>query len=271
MFNIMFEDESGKEKKYVWQNSWGLTTRSIGILIMVHGDNKGLVLPPRVAPLQVVVIPIHFKEGANEVMDKKARDVVAALLSEKGIRAHCDDRDNYNPGWKYSHWELKGVPLRLELGPKDVEKNQVLAVRRDTGAKEPIGLDVLDKRITALLDEIQASLLQKAKDNRDQSIAQITTWEEFVPALDGKKIVRAPWCNETPCENKIKERSSTESKQEENPKENDPEKGGETFEKLTGAAKTLCIPLEQDPLQPDAKCFACGNPSKCWTLLGRSY
>ena len=133
MFEIEFLDEKN-EKQKVWQTSWGLTTRSIGVMIMVHGDDKGLVLPPRVAKVQVVIIPVVFKDTEKEKLLAKAKEIEETLI-KAGIRVKVDDRVNYSPGWKYNHWELKGVPLRIELGPKDLEKEEVRAVRRNDGEK----------------------------------------------------------------------------------------------------------------------------------------
>lgn len=132
MFKIVFEDEK-KEKKFVWQTSWGLTTRSIGIMVMYHGDDKGLVLPPRVANVQVVIVPIPFK-GKEEDVNNAAYEVFQSLKATE-IRVHIDLRDNYNPGWKFNHWELKGVPIRLEIGPKDVQNKEVRVVLRHNGEK----------------------------------------------------------------------------------------------------------------------------------------
>ena len=140
MFKIEFEDEK-KEKKYVWQTSWGLTTRSIGILIMIHGDDKGLILPPRAANVQVVIIPIPFK-GKEEAINQAA-DQLYKTLKKTSVRVHIDDRDNYNPGWKFNHWELKGVPIRLEIGPKDVQNKEVRVALRYNGDKIQMKWDVL--------------------------------------------------------------------------------------------------------------------------------
>lgn len=133
MFDIEFLDEKN-EKKRAWQTSWGLTTRSIGVMIMVHGDDKGLVMPPRVAKVQVVIIPVIFKDTEKDKLVAKAKEIEETLV-KAGVRVKIDDRTNYNPGWKYNHWELKGVPLRIELGPKDLEKEEVRAIRRNDGEK----------------------------------------------------------------------------------------------------------------------------------------
>lgn len=145
MFDIQYLDEHGKNQ-YVWQTSWGLTTRSIGVVVMVHGDDKGLVLPPRIARYQVVIIPVLYK-GKNEDLIQAKCKAILEQLKEKGIRVHLDDRDVYTPGWKFNHWELKGVPIRLEMGPKDFEKNQMLMNTRNTGEKTQVECDNIAEKV----------------------------------------------------------------------------------------------------------------------------
>jgi len=261
MFHIEFEDEKGT-KQLAWQNSWGFTIRSIGAMVMVHGDNKGLVLPPRVAPIQVVIIPLYFANKDNTGVEKAVGEL-NAVLKAKGIRVRLDDRTNYNPGWKYNHWELKGVPIRVEVGPKDVEGGVCVLARRDNGAKEVVKQGELAEVVSQRLTEIQAALLEKATKERDEHIIKVTEWSGFVPALDQKSVVLTPWCDVTACEDDIKKRSAAESvklAEEEN-----------TGFRLTGAAKSLCIPFNQPELPQGTKCFACGNLAKHWTLFGRSY
>ena len=258
IFDVTYLDESGN-KQYIWQNSWGFTTRSIGIMIMVHGDDKGLVLPPRVAQYQAVIIPIIMKNSNEAEMNAQARRLCDALKA-KGVRAMVDDGVR-NPGWKFNHWEKLGVPLRIELGPKDMEKHSVVVARRDTGAKEPVAWEQLGEYVPAKLEEIQKNLFERAKAVRDSRIADVATWSDFIPALNRKCICRVPWCKETACEEVIKERSAKESQES----EDDAEAG------LTGAAKSLCIPLEQPKMAEGAVCFACGKPAKCFCLFGRSY
>jgi len=267
MFKIQFEDVKG-EKQFAWQTSWGVTTRSLGILFMVHGDDKGLVLPPRVAPIQVVIVPILMKKVDTAAIIAKAKEI-ASSLKEKGFSVNVDDRENYNPGWKFNHWELKGVPLRVEFGPKDFTNNQVVVVRRDTGEKETVSIDNVLERVPAILDQIQKSLYEKATKTRDEHIVEVREWKDFVPALDGKNLVIVPWCERESCEDDIKKTSGEESKQKNAQKEN--EKGETGTIKLTGAAKTLCIPFEQRDLDPDTKCVKCSEKAKRWTLFGRSY
>eukprot|EP00243_Klebsormidium_subtile_P004078 TRINITY_DN17852_c0_g1_i1.p1 TRINITY_DN17852_c0_g1~~TRINITY_DN17852_c0_g1_i1.p1 ORF type:complete len:553 (-),score=225.92 TRINITY_DN17852_c0_g1_i1:234-1892(-) len=253
MFDIAYEALDGT-RKLVWQNSWGLTTRSIGVSVMVHGDDKGLVLPPRVAPVQVVVIPIPFKDSSSDELSAASADITKQLR-EAGLRVKEDARDNYSPGWKYSHHELKGVPLRLELGPKDLEKKQARLVRRDTGAKEDVPWADLTAHVGAVLADIQKSMLEKARAELTASIKTITKWDDFIPALNEKKIVLAPWCDEMAVEDDVKKRSAA----------------GEG-----GAAKTLCMPFDQPgfklpELAEGTLCFASGKPAKKWALWGRSY
>ncbi|RHN71170.1 putative proline--tRNA ligase [Medicago truncatula] len=174
-FEVKFEDMKG-EKAMVWQNSWGYSTRTIGAMVMVHGDDKGLVLPPKVASTQVIVIPVPYK-------DQK-------------IRAELDSRDNCSPERKYSDWELKGVPLRIEIGPKDLVNKQVCVVLRDNGAKMDIANADLVEEIKKLLNIIQQNMFDVAKQKRDECIQVIHTWEEFKEALNQRKMILAPWCDE---------------------------------------------------------------------------
>uniref|UniRef100_A0A3B0MTG1 Proline--tRNA ligase n=1 Tax=Theileria annulata TaxID=5874 RepID=A0A3B0MTG1_THEAN len=189
MFDIRYEDEEGVKQK-VHQTSWGFTTRSIGIMIMVHGDDKGLVLPPRVAKVQVVIVPIMSKT-AEQVMLRV--NELFQLLTEAGFRVKLDDRRGYTPGFKFNHWELRGVPLRLEVGAKDVENNTVRLVRRDNFAKSDVPLENLTETIHQLLDEIQSSLLTNAREKMEQSIIKAYDFEEVMVALNNDKLILAPW------------------------------------------------------------------------------
>jgi prolyl-tRNA synthetase len=267
MFNIVFENID-KKQEFAYQNSWGITTRTIGVMIMVHGDDIGLVLPPRVAPIQVVVIPLHFKDTDHAAIDSKANEI-AALLNEKGIRAQADMRDHLNPGNKYNYWDIRGIPVKIEVGPKDIAANQVVASRRDTLKKEPISMDGLADKVQALLEDIQKSLFEKAKKERDEHIVKITKWEEFVPALDGKNLVLAPWSKDPASEEDLKQRSREESKARAAAGAN--QENEEAGFRITAAAKCLCIPLEQPELPEGTLCFLTGKPAVCWALFGRSY
>mmetsp|Transcript_5459 Transcript_5459/g.20507 ORF Transcript_5459/g.20507 Transcript_5459/m.20507 type:complete len:614 (-) Transcript_5459:88-1929(-) len=252
MFQIEYENKNGG-RSMVWQNSWGCTTRTIGVAIMVHGDNKGLVLPPRVAPLQVVVVTIpNSKLSAED--SKKLNDTAKAMsdaMIDAGLRSKLDDRDNYTPGWKYNHWELKGVPLRCEFGPRDMEAGHCVVVRRDTGAKETVKLVDLPVRAKEMCEEMQADMLKRATEKRNASVVTCTSWDGFVEALDDCKMILTPWCETKESEELVKKKSQEDSD--------------------GGAAKTLCIPFIQPPLEPGTKCFITGAPATTWVIWGRSY
>ncbi|KAL3616061.1 hypothetical protein CASFOL_040355 [Castilleja foliolosa] len=246
IFEINFEDDKG-EKAMVWQNSWAYTTRTIGVMIMVHGDDKGLILPPKVASLQVVVIPVPYKDANTQGIFDACADTVKSL-AEAGIRAEADYRDNYSPGWKYSHWELKGVPLRIEIGPKDLANNQVRVVRRDNSAKNDIPMADLVEQVKNTLDNIHQSLFDAAKQKRDACIQTVSTWEEFTEALGEKKMILAPWCDEEEVEKDVKARTKGEM----------------------GAAKSLCSPFDQ-PAIPEGTyvVFRIRKASQKVDLLGK--
>jgi len=197
-FDIKFVDKDDKVK-YGWQNSWGLSTRSIGIMIAVHGDDKGLVLPPKIAPIQVVVVPIIFEKTKDAVLTK-ANEIAKSL----GVRVEFDDRENYSPGWKFNQWEMKGVPLRIEIGPKDLEKGHAMVVRRDTGEKTPIKFDDLKTKVKEMLDLIQKDLFSKAKKFLDSNMVDVTTMDEMKKAISEKKFVSIPWCGEPNVKNRLK-------------------------------------------------------------------
>ncbi|GAA5845970.1 hypothetical protein JCM9279_004741 [Rhodotorula babjevae] len=268
MFNIVVEDPQnpGGDKLHVWQNSWGLSTRSLGVMVMVHGDDKGLVLPPRVAQLQVVVVPTGITAKTSDALRSQLNDEadrVAKDLVKAGIKAKADLREGYTPGFKYNDWELKGVPIRLELGPKDLEKQSVLSVRRDTGAKAPLAIADLASSIPSLLDTIHVDMLDRARSTFDGAITKIENWADLVPALNSNKVTILPWCEVEACEDAIKDRSAKESVQ-----------GAQEDEKAPSAgAKSLCIPHDQARWGSiEGKvCPQCGEKAKRWTLFGRSY
>ncbi|MEQ2282029.1 Bifunctional glutamate/proline--tRNA ligase, partial [Ameca splendens] len=197
MFEIVFEDpKKPGEKQLAFQNSWGITTRTIGVLTMVHGDNMGLVLPPRVACLQVVIIPCGITASLSE-QDKEALfaqcSKYLSRLLDAGVRVKTDLRDNYSPGWKFNHWELKGVPVRLEVGPKDMQQKQCVAVRRDTGAKMTIPEAEVEKRLLGTLEDIQNNLFKKASDDLKTHMVAVDTMEEFQKELDQGQV--SPPCS----------------------------------------------------------------------------
>lgn len=263
MFEIVYEDPETQQKKYVYQNSWGITTRTIGVMIMVHADNQGLVLPPHVACIQAIVVPCGITVNTKD--DERAQLLDACKALEKrlvggGVRCEGDYRDNYSPGWKFNHWELKGVPLRLEVGPKDLKAQQLVAVRRDTGEKITIPLADVEKKIPALLETIHESMLNKAQEDMTSHTKKVTNWTDFCGFLEQKNILLAPFCGEISCEDKIKADSAR----------------GEEAEPGAPAmgAKSLCIPFDQPaPIAASDKCInpSCTNKPKFYTLFGRSY
>jgi prolyl-tRNA synthetase len=200
-FDVKFQGRD-KTVHYVWGTSWGVTTRLVGGVIMVHGDDSGLMLPPKVAPYQVVVLPIGRDNWRETVLP--AALALKDRLVEAGIRVTLDERDE-RPGWKFAEWELRGVPLRLEIGPKDIEKSQAVVVRRDTREKIFVPMDSLVPRVRELLDQVQASMLQKALAFRDAHTQRTSTYDEFKTILEGRPgFVLAPWCGQAECEAQIK-------------------------------------------------------------------
>uniref|UniRef100_A0A8D0ALR0 Bifunctional glutamate/proline--tRNA ligase n=1 Tax=Sander lucioperca TaxID=283035 RepID=A0A8D0ALR0_SANLU len=262
MFEIMFEDPKRPgEKQLAFQNSWGITTRTIGVLTMVHGDNMGLVLPPRVACLQVVIIPCGITatlpEEEKEAVLTQCSKYMSRLL-DAGIRVKTDRRDNYSPGWKFNHWELKGVPIRLEVGPKDMKQSQCVAVRRDSGAKLTIPEAEVEKKLVAMLEDIQNSLFKKASDDLKRNMVPADTMEQFQKELDQGKIVQIPFCGGIECEDWIKKTTA---------KDQDLEPGAPSM-----GAKSLCIPFSPlKTLQPGQMCVSGKEPAQYYTLFGRSY
>jgi prolyl-tRNA synthetase len=201
-FGIQFQGRD-KTVQHAWTTSWGVSTRLIGGVIMTHGDDSGLVLPPNVAPHQVVIIPIPRGNWKETVLPKA--EAIRDELVAKGVRVMLDAREENSPGWKYAEWELRGVPLRLEIGPKDIEKGQVFSARRDTREKAPIAFADLATRVPALLAEIQQNLLTRARQFREEHTTEAATWAEFTAAMDGRPgFVIAHWCGSAECEAQIK-------------------------------------------------------------------
>ena len=236
-FGIQYTDKENK-LQYVHQTSWGMTTRLIGAVIMVHGDNSGLKLPPKVAPTQVMIVPImQKKEG---VLDKafELRDV----LKKAGVRVKVDDADK-SPGWKFSEQEMRGIPMRVEVGPKDIEAGKCIICRRDNGEKIEVALDELASKVPALLEDIQNNMYAMAKVHRDEHTYVATNYDEFKDAFTTKTgFVKSMWCGEQACEDKIKEDLSVTSR---------------------------CMPWEQEQLA--GTCVCCGKPAKKMVYWGRAY
>ena len=204
-FGIQYTDKDNK-LQYVHQTSWGMTTRMIGAIIMVHGDNSGLVLPPRIAPTQVMIIPIQQrKEGVLE----KAQELKAMLSN---YRVKVDDTDK-SPGWKFSEQEMRGIPLRVEIGPKDIEAGQAVIVRRDNGEKCVVALTELNAKVGELLEQMQKDMLERARTHRDNHTYTATTYEEFKDTIENRPgFVKAMWCGDQACEDKIKEDTTATSR-----------------------------------------------------------
>ncbi len=235
-FGIQYTDKENK-LQYAHQTSWGMTTRVIGAIIMVHGDNSGLVLPPRIAPVQVAIIPIQQnKEG---VLDK-AYELKRVL--EKGFKVKVDDTDK-SPGWKFSEQEMRGIPVRIELGPKDIEANQCVVVRRDTREKMVISLDEIENRLPEILDAMQKEMFERAKTHRDSHTYVAKNYEEFKDTIANKPgFVKAMWCGDVECENKIKEETTATSR---------------------------CIPFKQETIADT--CVCCGKPARQMVYWGKAY
>ncbi len=205
VFDITYQDEQGK-RQFVWQTSWGVSTRLVGALVMTHGDDQGLRLPPNVAPIQAVIVPIWRKDADRSSVLEFIAKVKAAV--GKDVRLHVDDRDQYSPGWKYNEYEMRGVPVRLEIGPKDVANAAVMSVRRDTRGKESIPLANLAERLPVLLDEIQRSLFEQAKAFRAENTVMVGTKDEAIAHFGAEKrgFVAMPWDGSAAVEGEIKER-----------------------------------------------------------------
>lgn len=235
-FNIQYTDRNN-QLQYVHQTSWGMSTRLIGAVIMVHGDNDGLVLPPEVAPIQVIIVPV--RQDAEGVLDK-AYEIKNRLM--ENIRVKLDESDKM-PGWKFSEYEMRGVPLRLELGPKDIEKNQCVVVRRDNRSKQFIPLDEIETRIPEILAEIQKDMLEKAREMRDKKTYIIKTMDEFISICEKTPgFIKAMWCGNEACEEGIKEK--------------------------TGAS-ARCIPFDQEKLSD--RCVCCGEKAEKLVYWGKAY
>jgi prolyl-tRNA synthetase len=201
-FEIQFQGRD-KTLQHAWTTSWGVSTRMVGAVIMTHGDDSGLILPPRVAPYQVVIVPIP-RGNWQETVLPKARALQAELVSA-GVRVMLDDRDAYTPGWKFAEWELRGVPLRVEIGPKDIEKAQVMVARRDTREKAPLPIDGIGAAAVRLLEEIQQNLYQRALKFREEHTQRVSSYEEFKSAMEGRPgFLIAAWCGREECEAEIK-------------------------------------------------------------------
>lgn len=241
-FDVKFSDKNNK-LDYVWATSWGVSTRLIGGLVMVHSDDEGLILPPRIAPIQVVIVPIFKGEEQKQKLDEKVKGEIMPALKALGISVKYDDNDNNRPGWKFAEYEMKGVPVRVAIGMRDLENNVVEVARRDTKEKKQYPLDGLPQTINDLLKDIQQSMFEKAKSFRDTLITRVDTWDEFVKVLDEKGgFVSAHWDGTPETEEKIKEATK---------------------------ATIRCIPLNNE--HEDGIDVLTGAPSKQRVLFARAY
>ena len=239
-FDVKFLNKENK-LEYVWATSWGVSTRLMGALIMSHSDDNGLVLPPKIAPIEVVIVPIYKTDEQRETVLAYCADIKKRLESRR-MRVKFDDRDTQKPGFKFAEWELKGVPVRIAAGPRDVENNSVELARRDTLEKTTVTIDNIEDYITNLLDEIQNNIFQKALDFRKSRTVKADTWEEFKEQIENSMFVYAHWDGTPETEQKIKEETK---------------------------ATIRCIPLDDD--FEDGKCIYSGKPSKRRVIFARAY
>ena len=240
-FEIKFLGKDGQEH-FAWQASWGISWRLIGAVVMTHGDDKGLVLPPRIAPIQCVIVTIFYKEADREKILSKAKEVFDALSAKK-IRAFIDDREHYTPGWKFNEWEMRGVPLRIEIGPRDVEKGQVTVVRRDSSKKFTVRVDSAVTEIKNVLAQIQKNLHEKALKLSEAKTKTANSYGELKSYVEvDAGFVKAPWCGRRECEVQVKEE--------------------------TGADIRL-IPLKEEKLETN--CLICGQVAKHTAYFSRAY
>jgi len=206
-FEVKFADKDNVEH-FAWQTSWGVSWRLIGAMIMAHGDDKGLVLPPKVAPMQVVIVPIFRNEEGEKIVLPKVQTIKEELES-KDIRVHVDDRDGLSPGYKFNDWEMKGVPIRIEIGPKDIEKQSFVIAKRHNREKSNLGFDEIGK-ISTILDEIQNNMLDNAREQAATNTVNISDYTEFKSKIEQGGFFNSPWCGKQECEEKIKEETGAE-------------------------------------------------------------
>ncbi|RAH87732.1 prolyl-tRNA synthetase [Aspergillus japonicus CBS 114.51] len=278
MFGITVEDPSAKgdEKKppiHVWQNSWGLSTRTLGVMVMIHSDNRGLVLPPRVAENQTVIVPVGITAKTSDEERSKLYaeiDRLVSILQDAGVRAISDLREGYSPGWKFNEWELRGVPLRIEFGPGEMAGGFVTAARRDIPGKDgkaPIQIAELATAVPALLETIQKDLYNRADNEYRSHRKLITNWDDFTPALNDKNVCIIPHCLTEECEDQIKDMSARKAEED----------SGEAQDARAPSmgAKSLCIPFDQPEgiVAGETKCCnpKCTRPAEKWCMFGRSY
>jgi prolyl-tRNA synthetase len=239
-FDVTFQTQQGT-REFVYATSWGLSTRMIGALIMAHGDDNGIIIPPKLATIQVALVPISRKpEERERVMEAATR--IAASLKAIGVGVIIDDRDQHSPGWKFNDWEKRGVPLRMELGPKDLEKNQVVLARRDTGEKSPVSQDSLAETVRTMLDAIQKGLFDRALAFREKNSHVVDDYAKYSEMLDAGGFLWSHWCTSDTCEERVKNEHK---------------------------ATIRCIPSSRE--KETGKCIVCGNPSEGRVIFARAY
>lgn len=239
-FDVKYTNKEGKQE-YVWATSWGVSTRLMGALIMTHSDDNGLVLPPKLAPIQVVIVPIYKSQEQLDAINAKAEEIVSALKA-KGISVKYDNADNKKPGWKFAEYELKGVPVRLALGARDLENGTIEVARRDTLSKETVSLDGIDNFVAELLDKIQDNIFQKALDYRKANTQKVDSYEEFKQKIEEGGFILAHWDGTSETEEKIKQDTK---------------------------ATIRCIPLDAE--EEEGFCMVTNKPSKRRVLFARAY
>ncbi len=241
-FNVAYQTKEGS-LEYVWQTSWGVSTRLVGALVMAHGDDKGLILPPSIAPITVVIIPIFRDAAAQEKVMKAVRECRELIHDPPTINATVDEREQYTPGWKFNEWELRGVPLRMEIGPRDVDNDQVVLVRRDEGKKEVVRRSELKARVMQLLGDIQKNLFERCKKFRDENTLDINDFAEFCARMEEPGLfARSHWCGNADCEATIKEKTK---------------------------ATIRCIPFDAN--EEKGRCILCGSESNRRVLFAKAY
>ena len=239
-FDVKYADKENLEN-FAWQTSWGVSWRLIGGMIMVHGDDKGLVLPPRVAPIQVIIIPIYYSDEDKEKIQKVSKEIEEKLKGNK-IRVQVDNREHLTPGFKFNDWEMKGIPLRIEIGPKDLEKNQVTFARRHNRQKDDQEITCLIDRVISELDKIHADMFADAKKILDDRTVEVNNYEEFKLELEKGRLIKAPICENPECEEKIKEETSADVRV-----------------------------ITEDSNDTESKCIKCSNQSMIRPLFARGY
>ncbi len=239
VFNIKFSDSDGK-KKFGWQTCWGFSTRSIGALIMVHGDDNGLIIPPKLAPIQIIIIPIFLGKSEDKKLERKLAEVKDIL---KNFRVEIDARKEYSVGWKFNEWELKGVPLRIEIGQREIKEKKLTLVRRDNGQRYFVSFGILNKEVKKILDLIQGNLLKRSRQHLEENTSEVFDYKEFRNLMKTKKgFLKAFWCESPKCEAEIKKETK---------------------------ATNRCLPL--NAAEEAGKCIYCGKKSKQKWIFAKAY